>query len=115
MSCYRYDVNFVVTVHFRAGKMEKKDRETNMKLLIFWLERIQRKEPGELITFILDTTDSSIRNSDLVFTSFIIECFTTYFPYMLGECVSVSVSNYIPSKRIMVIFGCFYFIKNREL
>ena len=69
--------------------MEKKDRETNMKLLIFWLERIQRKEPGELITFILDTSDSSLLNSDMIFTTFIIECFTTYFPYLLGELLTL--------------------------
>ena len=75
----------LLLVHLRAGKMEKKDRDTNMNLLIFWLERIQRKEPGELITFILDTTDSSIRTSDMGFTTFIIECFTTYFPNMLGK------------------------------
>ena len=56
-----------------------------MKLLSFWLERIQRKEPGERIVFILDNTDTGMRQSDMGFISFIIECLATYFPCMLGK------------------------------
>ena len=55
-----------------------------MKLLILWLERIQRKETGKQLVFLLDNTDAGLRNSDMGFISFIIECLSTYFPCMLG-------------------------------
>jgi len=71
-------------VHFKAGPMEKKDKESYTKLLIFWLERIQKIEPGKRISFILDTSGSGLGNSDMGFVKFIIHCFTSYFPCMLG-------------------------------
>ena len=72
-------------VYFRACKTEKKLKEQYMKLLCLWFERIQRKEPGQQIVFLLDNTDASMRNSDMSFISFIIECLSTYFPCMLGK------------------------------
>ncbi|XP_076804085.1 motile sperm domain-containing protein 2-like isoform X1 [Clavelina lepadiformis] len=84
-------------LHFRTGMLDKKDRERSMNLLIFWLERIQRKEPGELITFIMDTTGTSMRNSDMAFTTFIIECFTTYFPSMLERIIIYNLPTLLNS------------------
>nr|CAB3263912.1 motile sperm domain-containing protein 2 [Phallusia mammillata] len=71
----------------RTGKMQKKDKEANTKLFIFWLERIQRQEPGKRVTFIMDTTGSGLTNSDMGFVKFVIECFTSYFPCMLVRTV----------------------------
>jgi len=72
-------------VYFRSCMTDKKRKDQYVKLLSFWLERIQRKEPGERIVFILDNTDAGMRQSDMGFISFIIECLATYFPCMLGK------------------------------
>nr|XP_009862000.1 motile sperm domain-containing protein 2 [Ciona intestinalis] len=79
------DVNGCRVLHMRTGKMEKKDKEANQKLMMLWLSRIQKAEPGKRVTFIMDTTGSSLFNSDMGFVTFIIDCFATRFPGLLEK------------------------------
>lgn len=74
---------FVVCV---VGRLQtKNDKEKVRKLLMLWLERLQRTEPGQHITFILDTYKTAMSNVDLGMIRFIIDSFSTYFPDLLGE------------------------------
>lgn len=77
--------HFLILVHFKTGQIEKKDRETNMKLVVFWFERVQRCEPDKKITILMDTTGSRLTQADTGFSTFIIECCATYFPGMMSQ------------------------------
>lgn len=74
-------------LHFRTGSLEKKDRERNMKLAAFWFERVQRAEPGEKITIVMDTSGSRMMSADSGFSTFIIECCASYFPGMMKKII----------------------------
>lgn len=74
-------------LHFRTGKLEKKDRDRNQRLVAFWFERIQRAEPGKKVTILMDTTDSKLMNADTSSSSFIIECCAAYFPGMMRKII----------------------------
>jgi len=74
-------------LHFKTGQIEKKDRETNMKLVVFWFERVQRCEPDKKITILMDTTGSRLTQADTGFSTFIIECCATYFPGMMKKII----------------------------
>uniref|UniRef100_H2YYW2 CRAL-TRIO domain-containing protein n=1 Tax=Ciona savignyi TaxID=51511 RepID=H2YYW2_CIOSA len=79
------DLNGSRVLHMRTGSMQKKDKEVNQKLLLYWLARIHKAEPGKRITFIMDTTGTGLMNSDMSFVTFIIDCFATYFPGLLAR------------------------------
>ena len=72
-------------MHVQTGKFEKKEREENMKLLVFWFERIQRAEPGEKITILMDVTGTRVSQADMGFSQFIIECCASYFPAIMSK------------------------------
>jgi len=74
-------------LHVQTGKFEKKEREENMKLLVFWFERIQRAEPGEKITILMDVSGTRVSQADMGFSQFIIECCASYFPAMMKRIV----------------------------
>ena len=71
-------------MHVRTGKFVKKEREENMKLLVYWFERIQRAEPGEKITIVMDITGTGMTQTDMGFCQFIIECCASYFPAIMS-------------------------------
>jgi len=74
-------------LHFKTGQVEKKDRALNQKMVAFWFERIQRAEPGEKITILMDTTGSRLMNADSSFSTFIIDCCASYFPGMMKKII----------------------------
>jgi len=74
-------------LHVRTGKFVKKEREENMKLLVYWFERIQRAEPGEKITIVMDITGTGMTQTDMGFCQFIIECCASYFPAIMKRIV----------------------------
>jgi len=49
------------------------------------LEKLHQQETGNHITFILDVSKASMTNVDLGSIKFLLDCFTTYFPDMLGK------------------------------
>ena len=96
----------------QTGKFEKKEREENMKLLVFWFERIQRAEPGEKITILMDVTGTRVSQADMGFSQFIIECCASYFPAIMSKFefnskqgVLLNVKIYIFNRKIYISFG----------
>nr|XP_039265111.1 motile sperm domain-containing protein 2-like [Styela clava] len=70
------------------GRMQNKDEKDQIRqLLMFWLERLQRYEPGQHVTFILDTNKTAMGNVDLGLIRFIIDSFTSYFPDLLEKII----------------------------
>ena len=69
-----------------VGRLQTKDEKDQIrKMFMLWLERLQRSEPGQHVTFILDTHKTAMSNVDLGMIRFIIDSFTTNFPDLLGK------------------------------
>jgi len=79
-----YNISLHLTVHFITRQQTKDMKPQVQKLLSLWLESIQRNHPGKHITFLLDVSKSSLANVDVGGIRFMLDCFTTYFPDMLG-------------------------------
>uniref|UniRef100_H2Y0K8 Motile sperm domain-containing protein 2 n=1 Tax=Ciona intestinalis TaxID=7719 RepID=H2Y0K8_CIOIN len=72
-------------VYFIVRKQTKDMKAKVQRMICLWLERIQRAEPGQHITFVMDVSKSSLANVDLGGIKFLLTCFTTYFPDMLEK------------------------------
>ena len=81
---YNNNNNFIV-VYFIVRLQTKNVKATVQRILCLWLEKIQQQEPGKHVTFILDVSKASMSNVDLGSIKFLLDCFATYFPDMLGK------------------------------
>lgn len=71
---------------FHVGIHEKgKFKMDEMKrFFIYYLERMEREEKGELITIVFDCRNAGLKNMDMEFIQFIIGVFKDYYPEMLN-------------------------------
>ena len=69
-----------------VGRHQTKDNKVEVqKILCLWLERLHNQETGQHVTFVLDVSKTSMSNVDLGGIRFLMDCFITYFPDMLGK------------------------------
>ncbi|XP_056157426.1 motile sperm domain-containing protein 2-like [Lampris incognitus] len=57
------------------------------KYVAFLLERFIRREPGALLTMVLDMSESGLGNVDMDFMKYIINCFQVYYPRLLSKMI----------------------------
>jgi len=71
---------------FSVGTHEKgKDNMKEMKsYFVYYLERLDREEDGDLITIVFDCRNAGLKNMDMEFIQFIIGVFKDYYPWMLN-------------------------------
>jgi len=71
---------------FYVGNHEKgKDNMTELKkFFVYYLERLDREENGDLITILFDCRNAGLKNMDMEFIQFIIGVFKDYYPWMLN-------------------------------
>lgn len=84
-------------LHFKTAGVEKKDREINQKLAVFWFERVQRAEPGQKITILMDTSGARLMQADTTFTNFVIECCAVNFPGMMKKIIIYNLPTLLNS------------------
>eukprot|EP00088_Acartia_fossae_P070015 TRINITY_DN9268_c0_g1_i2.p1 TRINITY_DN9268_c0_g1~~TRINITY_DN9268_c0_g1_i2.p1 ORF type:complete len:548 (+),score=161.37 TRINITY_DN9268_c0_g1_i2:124-1767(+) len=71
---------------FSVGTHEKgKDNMNELKrFFVYYLERLEREENGDLITIMFDCRNAGLKNMDMEFIQFIIGVFKDYYPDMLN-------------------------------
>jgi len=58
--------------------------EDMKKFFVYYMERIDREENGDRITVFFDCSNCGLKNMDMEFIQFIINCFKDYYPWMLN-------------------------------
>ncbi|XP_016981377.1 motile sperm domain-containing protein 2 [Drosophila rhopaloa] len=61
---------------------KSRNQEDLLKILVFWIERLQLKSNLDKITLFMDMTDSGLSNLDLDFIRAIVGVFETKYPYV---------------------------------
>ncbi|XP_023342819.1 motile sperm domain-containing protein 2 [Eurytemora carolleeae] len=73
-------LTFTVGRHIKgAEKMDEMKR-----FFVYYLERLEREEQGDLITIVFDCRNAGLKNMDMEFIQFIIGVFKDYYPEMLN-------------------------------
>lgn len=80
------DVDGKPLLIFKTSKHIKgaKDMNELLKVLIYWVERIQRERHLEKMTIFFDMDGTGLSNMDLDFIKMIIETFKMYYPNTLN-------------------------------
>lgn len=65
----------------------KNDVDDLIRLLVYWVERLQREENYAQISLVFDMNSTGLSNMDMEFTKRIIETFKFYYPYILNYII----------------------------
>lgn len=65
----------------------KKDFEEVKKILIYWLDRIEREENGNKISVFCDMSDHGVTDFDITLSTYTISLFHKYYPHFLNYLV----------------------------
>ncbi|KAA0191564.1 hypothetical protein HAZT_HAZT005225, partial [Hyalella azteca] len=63
------------------------DMDDMKKLLIYWLERLEREEYGKWISVVFDMRDTGMKNMDMEFIQYMIHLFKCYYPWILNNII----------------------------
>ncbi|EEB18863.1 major sperm protein, putative [Pediculus humanus corporis] len=63
------------------------DFEDHKKCLVYWMERLERQENGEMISLFFDMEGAVMANMDMDYTKYIISLFKNYYPYFLNYII----------------------------
>ncbi|KAI5632844.1 CRAL/TRIO domain-containing protein [Phthorimaea operculella] len=64
-----------------------KDVEEVKKIIIYWLDRIEREEGGQKITMFFDLDGCGLSNLDMELVKYLISLFKLYYPYFLNYII----------------------------
>jgi hypothetical protein len=65
----------------------QRDFEDIKKILIYWLDRIEREENGKKITMLFDMEGCGLSNMDMELIKYLINLFKHYYPYFLNYII----------------------------
>lgn len=69
---------------YRKHIKGQKDFEELKKIVIYWMERVERMDKGEPVTVFFDMQDTGLSNTDMEYLKYIISLFKLYYPYSLN-------------------------------
>uniref|UniRef100_A0A1B6CK24 MSP domain-containing protein n=1 Tax=Clastoptera arizonana TaxID=38151 RepID=A0A1B6CK24_9HEMI len=101
---------------FKCKKHVKgqKNFEDLKRIVIYWFERIERKDKGEQVTIFFDMADTGLSNMDMEYTKYLIGLCKLYYPnflnyilifempFILNAAFKV-IKNWLPSKAVQKI------------
>ncbi|XP_014290468.1 motile sperm domain-containing protein 2 isoform X2 [Halyomorpha halys] len=92
----------------------QKDFEELKKIVIYWMERVERADKGEPVTVFFDMQDTGLSNADMEFIKYIISLFKLYYPYSLNYILILDmpwvlnaafkiIKTWLPAKAVQKI------------
>ncbi|KAL0280054.1 UNVERIFIED_CONTAM: hypothetical protein PYX00_001464 [Menopon gallinae] len=57
------------------------------RVLVYWMERLERQEKGDMISVFFDMDGAGYSNMDMDYTKYIISLFKNYYPYFLNYII----------------------------
>ncbi|XP_017780171.1 PREDICTED: motile sperm domain-containing protein 2-like [Nicrophorus vespilloides] len=74
---------------FKCKKHTKgsKNSDDLKRLVVYWIERLERQEKGQPITLFFDMEGCGLSNMDMEFTQYLIGLFKLYYPYFLNYII----------------------------
>lgn len=81
------DGSLILIVKSKMHVKGQKEFEDIKKILIYWLDRIEREENGKKITLFFDMDGCGLGNMDMELTKYLINLFKLYYPYFLNYIV----------------------------
>lgn len=92
----------------------QRDMDELKKVVIYWMERIERQDKGDQITLFFDMQDSGLANMDMEYTKYIINLFKLYYPNFLNYILIFEmpwvmnaafkiIKSWLPSKAVQKI------------
>lgn len=83
---HNYDVDGFPLLHFHTKLHLKgtKDMKEVLKVVVYWIERLQRENYLTKMTLFFDMDGTGLSNMDLEFIKMIIETFKQYYPNCLN-------------------------------
>ncbi|CAG9790534.1 unnamed protein product [Diatraea saccharalis] len=81
------DGSLVLIIKSKLHVKGQKDFEEIKKILIYWLDRIEREENGKKITLFFDMEGCGLGNMDMELIKYVINLFKLYYPYFLNYIV----------------------------
>lgn len=62
----------------------QRDLEELKRCLVYWFERLERQNKGDMITLFFDMSDTGLSNMDMDYTKYLISLFKMYYPFFLN-------------------------------
>ncbi|XP_034232388.1 motile sperm domain-containing protein 2-like isoform X2 [Thrips palmi] len=62
----------------------QRDLEELKKCLVYWFERLERQDKGDMITLFFDMSETGLSNMDMDYTKYLISLFKMYYPFYLN-------------------------------
>lgn len=101
-----YDLDGHPLLIFKTKKHIKGSKDMNevLKVLVYWVERIQREKHLNKITVFFDMDGTGLSNMDLEFIKMIIETFKMYYPNCLNYILVFELAWVLNGMRLFDIF-----------
>ncbi|KAK3915935.1 Motile sperm domain-containing protein 2 [Frankliniella fusca] len=62
----------------------QRDMDELKRCLVYWFERLERQDKGDMITLFFDMADTGLSNMDMDYTKYLISLFKLYYPFFLN-------------------------------
>ncbi|KAJ1523416.1 hypothetical protein ONE63_001280 [Megalurothrips usitatus] len=62
----------------------QRDLEELKRCMVYWFERLERQDKGDMITLFFDMSETGLSNMDMDYTKYLISLFKLYYPFFLN-------------------------------